>query len=44
MADHTVDDGEFAQVTHNFFIWPALALLGLLAASVASTVFSIFWL
>ncbi len=44
MADPAVDDGEFAQVTHNLFVWPALALAGLLAASVASTVFSIFWL
>ena len=38
------NDSEFAQLTHNHLVRPALALLAYLAADVASTVFSLFWL
>ena len=39
-----VDDRDFALVTHNHLVWPALALLGFLATNVASVVVSLFWL
>ena len=41
MTTLVADDIEFAQVTRNHVIWPALALLGFIAANVASTLFSL---
>jgi len=44
MTTPAIDYSDFAQVTHNHLVWPALAFLGFLAANVASTVISLFWL
>ena len=44
MTTPAADDSEFVHVTHNHLVWPALALLGFLAANVASTVVTLFWL
>jgi hypothetical protein len=41
---HTAEDREFAQVTHNHLVWPALTLAAFLATNVASAVISLFLL